>query len=146
MANETTLTITGNLTADPDLRFTPSGAAMARFTVASTPRLYDQQAGQWKDGDPMFMTCTVWREAAENVAECLRKGARVVVTGRLRLSKWETPDGEKRQQHQLDVEEVGASLRYAHVQVRKLTRTTAGSGGAGAADPFAGGAGEEPPF
>ena len=146
MANETMLTITGNLTADPELRFTPSGAAMTRFTVASTPRLFDQQAGQWRDGDPLFMSCTAWRDMAENIAESLHKGDRVVVTGRLRLSKWETPEGEKRQQHQLDVEEIGASLRYAHVQVRKLTRAAAPGGNSGGADPFASGAGDEPPF
>ncbi len=154
MANETILTVTGNLTDDPDLRYTESGAARTRFTVASTPRLFDQNAGQWKDGEPMFMSCTVWRDMAEHVAECLRKGARVVVTGRLRLARWETPEGEKRQQHQLDVEEVGASLRYAHVQVKKLTRTTEsgsakGSGparAAGSADPWASNTSDEPPF
>ncbi len=144
MANETVLTVTGNLTSEPDLRITQSGAPMVRFTVASTPRLFDQNSGQWRDGEPMFMACTAWRDQAENIAESLSKGTRVVVTGRLRLARWETPEGEKRQQHQLEVDEIGASLRYAHVKVRKLTRTTEPS--SGAADPWTAGRDDEPPF
>ena len=152
MANETTLTIIGNLTAEPELRFTPSGAALVKFTVASTPRLFDQNTNQWRDGEPLFMSCSAWRDMAENIAESLSKGARVVVTGRLRLSRWETPEGEKRQAFQLDVEDVGASLKYARAKVMKLTRQTApGSGPAAAAtpdDPWAGtgNADPEPPF
>lgn len=153
MANETTLTITGNLTDAPDFRFTPSGVALARFTVASTPRIFDAKTNQWRDGEPLFMTCSAWRDMAENVAESLSKGARVVVTGKLRLSRWETPEGEKRQQHQLDVEDIGASLRYARAKVQKLTRQTApgsngnaaNGSGAPADDPWANG-GDEPPF
>jgi single-strand DNA-binding protein len=154
VANETTLTITGNLTAEPELRFTPSGAALVRFTVASTPRIYDQKTNAWRDGEPLFMTCSAWRDMAENIAESLSKGARVVVTGKLRLSRWEDKEtGEKRQQHQLDVEDIGASLRYAQAKVRKLTRQSApgtspnGSGAAPADDPWAtNGQDTEPPF
>ncbi|WP_117215244.1 single-stranded DNA-binding protein [Allorhizocola rhizosphaerae] len=152
MANETTLTITGNLTDNPDYRVTPSGVGLVRFTVASTPRVFDQKTNQWRDGEPLFMTCSAWRDLADNIAESLSKGARVVVTGKLRLSRWETPEGEKRQQHQLDVEDVGASLRYARAKVMKLTRQTApgangnGSGAAPADDPWAGGQDTEPPF
>ncbi len=124
MANETTLTLVGNLTDEPDLRFTPSGVALCKFSIAATPRLYDQASGQWKDGDPMFMTCTAWRQLAENAAESLAKGARVVVTGRLKLARWETPEGEKRQAHQLDIEDIGASMKYATVKVQKLARKT----------------------
>ncbi len=145
MANETVLTVTGNLTSEPDLRITQSGAPMVRFTVASTPRLFDQNSGQWRDGEPMFMSCTAWRDQAEHIAESLSKGTRVVVTGRLRLARWETPEGEKRQQHQLEVDEIGASLRYAHVKVRKLTRTTE-PGTNAAADPWVAGRDDEPPF
>ena len=147
MANETTLTIIGNLTDNPDYRFTPSGVALARFTVASTPRLFDQKTNQWRDGEPLFMSCSAWRDMAENIAESLSKGTRVVVTGKLRLSRWETPEGEKRQQHQLDVEDIGASLKYAQAKVRKLTRQTApGNGTAPADDPFASNGDAEPPF
>lgn len=150
MANDTILTLVGNLTADPELRFTPSGAALAKFTVASTPRLYDQKAGQWSDGEPLFMTCSAWRDMAENIAESLSRGSRVVVTGKLRLSRWETPEGEKRQQFQLDVEDIGASLKYARAKVMKLTRQNApGTNGNGAApvdDPWAANGDAEPPF
>ena len=151
MANETTITIVGNLTDNPDLRFTPSGAALVKFTVASTPRLYDQNTNQWRDGEPLFMTCSAWRDMAENIAESLTKGARVVVTGRLRLSRWETPEGEKRQAFQLDVEDVGASLKYARAKVMKLTRATAPGNGisvaATADDPWATNSQDaEPPF
>ena len=150
MANETTLTIIGNLTDNPELRFAPSGVALSKFTVASTPRLYDQNTNQWRDGEPLFMSCSAWRDMAENIAESLTKGARVVVTGRLRLSRWETPEGEKRQAFQLDVEDVGASLKYARAKVMKLTRQTAPGNGTTAAatadDPWATNADAEPPF
>lgn len=150
MSGETTITITGNLTADPELRFTPGGAALAKFTVAATPRQFDKATGQFKDGEPLFMTCSAWRDLAENVAESLTKGARVVVTGRLKLSRWETPEGEKRQAFQLDVDDIGASLRYATAKVSKLNRTSGNGNSAAAsadADPWAtGGADAEPPF
>jgi single-strand DNA-binding protein len=123
--NETTLTITGNLTGPPELKFTGSGAALCRFTVAATPRHYDTKTGEWKDGEPLFLQCTAWRDLAENVAESLTKGTRVVVTGRLRMSQWETETGERRMAYGLDVEDIGASLRFAHVEVRKLSRSTA---------------------
>jgi single-strand DNA-binding protein len=123
MANETTLTVVGNLTADPDMRFTGNGTAMARFTVASTPRTFDRQSGEYRDGEPLFLTCTVWREMAEHVAESLHKGARVVVTGRLRLSRWETEAGEKRSAYGLEVDEVGPSLRFATATVKRMTRS-----------------------
>jgi single-strand DNA-binding protein len=149
VANETTITIVGNLTADPELRYTPGGAALAKFTVAATPRLYDQGSGQWKDGEPLFMNCSAWRDLAENVAESLTRGARVVVTGRLKLSRWQTPEGEKRQAMQLDVDDIGASLRYATAKVAKLNRSGGNSAPASAdADPWASntGADPEPPF
>ncbi|MFY1649888.1 single-stranded DNA-binding protein [Solwaraspora sp. WMMB762] len=124
MANDTALTIVGNLTADPELRVTPSGASMCRFTVASTPRIFDRETSQYRDGEPLFMTCTAWRELADHVAESLTKGARVVVTGRLRQSRWETPDGDKRSAYGLDVEDIGPSLRFATATVKKMTRTS----------------------
>ena len=127
MANDTTVTVVGNLTADPDLRFTPAGVALAKFTVASTPRVFDKASGEYRDGDPLFLTCTAWRELAEHAAESLRKGTRVVVVGRLRLSRWETDEGEKRSAYGLDVDELGPSLRFATANVRKMTR----SGGTG---------------
>ena len=124
MSNETTVTVIGNLTADPELRYTPNGGiAMAKFTVASTPRVFDRTANEYKDGDPLFLTCTAWRELAEHAAESLRKGHRVVVVGRLRLSRWETEEGEKRSAYGLDVDEVGPSLRFATATVVKATRT-----------------------
>src|SRR5689334_218217 len=123
MANETTMTIVGNLTADPDFRFTPSGTGVAKFTVASTPRVFDKTSGQYRDGEPLFLTCTAWRDLAENIANSLTKGARVVVTGRLRLSRWETPEGEKRSAYGLDVDEIGPSLRFATAKVQKLSRS-----------------------
>ena len=125
MSNETTVTVVGNLTADPDLRFTPAGVAMAKFTVASTPRVFDRDTNTYKDGDPLFLTCTVWRELAEHAAESLRKGTRVIVVGRLRLSRWETDEGEKRSAYGLDVDEVAPSLRFATAKVAKATRTRA---------------------
>lgn len=128
MAGETTITLIGNLTADPDLRFTPSGAAVASFTVASTPRTFDRQANEWKDGEAMFLTCSVWRQAAENVAESLQKGMRVIVHGRLKSRSYETREGEKRTVFEVDVDEVGPALRYA---TAKVTRTQGGGNGGG---------------
>ncbi|RRD43467.1 single-stranded DNA-binding protein [Buchananella hordeovulneris] len=126
MAGETVITIIGNLTADPELRFTPNGAAVASFTVASTPRTFDRQAGEWRDGETLFMRCSVWREMAENVAETLHKGQRVIVNGRLTQRSFETREGEKRTVVEMQVEEVGPSLRYATAQI---TRTQRGGGG-----------------
>jgi single-strand DNA-binding protein len=128
MANETTVTLVGNLTADPELRFTGNGTAMARFTVASTPRVFDREKNEYRDGEPLFMTCTAWRELAEHTAESLHKGARVVVTGRLRQSKWEDDKGEKRSAYGVEVDEVGPSLRFAVATVKRMTRTRAGDG------------------
>ncbi|MDP1807085.1 MAG: single-stranded DNA-binding protein [Acidimicrobiales bacterium] len=128
MAGETVITVVGNLTADPELRFTPSGAAVANFTVASTPRTFDKQSGEWKDGDALFMRCNVWRQAAENVAETLTRGMRVMVSGRLRQRSFETREGEKRTVVELEVDEVGPSLKYATAKVNKVSR---GSGGGG---------------
>ncbi len=128
MAGETVITIIGNLTADPELRFTPSGAAVANFTVASTPRTFDRQSGEWKDGDALFMRCSVWRDAAENVAESLVRGSRVIVSGRLRQRSYETKEGEKRTVVELDVDEIGPSLRYATAKVNKTSRTGSGGG------------------
>jgi single-strand DNA-binding protein len=125
MSNETTVTVIGNLTADPDLRFTPAGVAMAKFTVASTPRVFDRDTNAYKDGDPLFLTCTAWRDLAEHVADSMHKGTRVVVVGRLRLSRWETDEGEKRSAYGLDVDEVGVSLRFATAKVTKATRVRA---------------------
>ena len=135
MAGETPITLIGNLTADPDLRFTPSGAAVANFTVASTPRNFDRQTNEWKDGEAMFLNCSVWRQAAENVAESLTKGMRVVVTGRLKSRSYETREGEKRTVFEVEVDEVGPSLRYA---TAKVTRTPSG-GGQGSGGNWSGG-------
>jgi single-strand DNA-binding protein len=130
MAGETVITVVGNLTADPELRFTPSGAAVANFTVASTPRTFDRQSGEWKDGEALFLRCNIWRQAAENVAESLTRGARVVVQGRLRQRSFETREGEKRTVVEMEVDEVGPSLRYATAKVNKVSRG-GGSGGFG---------------
>src|SRR6266536_1289878 len=129
MAGETTITVVGNLTDDPELRFTPSGAAVAKFRVASTPRTLDRASGEWKDGEPLFLSCNVWRQAAENVAESLQRGARVIVTGRLRQRSYETREGEKRTVIELEVDEIGPSLRYATAKVQKMARSGGGSGG-----------------
>jgi single-strand DNA-binding protein len=129
MAGETTITVVGNLTDDPELRFTPSGAAVAKFRIASTPRTLDKQSGEWKDGEPLFLACSVWRQVAENVAESLQRGARVVVTGRLRQRSYETKEGEKRTVYELEVDEIGPSLRYATAKVQKMSRSGGGSGG-----------------
>ena len=125
MAGETTITLIGNLTADPELRFTPSGAAVANFTVASTPRTFDRQTQEWKDGEAMFITCAAWRNLAENVAESLTKGARVIVSGRLRSRSYEGREGERRTVFEIEVDEIGPSLRYA---TAKVTRTASAGG------------------
>jgi len=135
MAGDTQITVVGNLTGDPELRFIASGAAVVNFTVASTPRTFDRQSNEWKDGDTLFMRCSLWREAAENVAETLTKGLRVIVTGRLVSRSWET-NGEKRTVMELQVDEVGPSLRYATAKVTRSQRT-GGPGGGG----FGGGQG-----
>jgi single-strand DNA-binding protein len=131
VAGDTTITVVGNLTADPELRFTPSGAAVANFTVASTPRIYDRQSGEWKDGEALFLRCNIWREAAENVAESLTRGARVIVTGRLKQRSFETREGEKRTVVEVEVDEIGPSLRYATAKVNKASRSGGGGGGFG---------------
>ena len=131
MAGETVITVVGNLTADPELRFTPNGAAVANFTVASTPRTFDRQANEWKDGETLFLRASLWREAAENVAESLTKGTRVVAQGRLKARSYETREGEKRTSYELDVDEIGPSLRYATAKVTKSNRSGGGGGGFG---------------
>jgi single-strand DNA-binding protein len=131
MAGETTITVVGNLTADPELRFTQSGAAVASFTVASTPRTFDKASGEWKDGDALFLRCNVWRQVAENVAESLTRGSRVLVTGRLRQRSFETKEGEKRTVMELEVDEIGPSLRYATAKVNKVSRGGGEGGGFG---------------
>lgn len=136
MAGETNITVIGNLTADPELRFTPSGAPVANFTVASTPRTFDRQTGEWKDGDAMFLNCAVWRQPAENVAESLTKGMRVIVNGRLRSRSYETREGEKRTVFEIEVEEIGPSLRYA---TAKVTRSSGGGGNYGGGQSSGGG-------
>ncbi|HEY3468124.1 MAG TPA: single-stranded DNA-binding protein [Amycolatopsis sp.] len=169
MAGDTVITVVGNLTSDPELRFTPSGAAVANFTVASTPRTLDRQSGEWKDGEALFLRCNIWRQAAENVAESLTRGARVVVQGRLKQRSFETKEGEKRTVVELEVDEIGPSLRYATAKVNKVSRgggggdfgggggggNRGGGGGMPADDPWgsappAGGGGggfsDEPPF
>jgi single-strand DNA-binding protein len=170
MAGDTLITIVGNLTDDPELRFTPSGAAVANFTVASTPRSFDRQSGEWKDGDTLFMRCSIWRQAAENVAESLVRGTRVMVQGRLKQRSYETREGEKRTVIELEAEEVAPSLKYATAKITRATRSGtaaspqqaahAGTGGdpwasASGVDPWAGahpadgpgaGVNDEPPF
>ena len=141
MAGDTILTVVGNLTADPELRFTPSGAAVANFTVASTPRMMDRQTNEWKDGDPLFMRCSIWREAAENVAESLTRGSRVIVQGRLKQRSYETREGEKRTVVELEVDEIGPSLRYATAKVNKANRSGGGGGGFGSGSGAGGGGG-----
>jgi single-strand DNA-binding protein len=143
MAGDTTITVIGNLTDDPELRFTPSGAAVAKFRVASTPRFMDKASGEWKDGEPLFLACTVWRQAAEHVAESLQRGARVIVSGRLRQRSYETREGEKRTVIELEVDEIGPSLRYATAKVQKMSRSGgAGGGGFGASGGGGGGGGQ----
>jgi single-strand DNA-binding protein len=138
MAGETIITVVGNLTDDPDLRFTPSGAAVANFTVASTPRFFDKQTNEWKDGDALFLRCSIWRQAAENVAESLHRGTRVIVSGRLRQRSYETREGEKRTVVELDVDEIGPSLKYATAKLTKTTRS-GGSGDGGGTGSVGGG-------
>ncbi len=137
MAGDTVITVVGNLTADPELRFTPSGAAVANFTVASTPRTFDKNSNEWKDGEALFLRCSVWRQAAENVAESLHKGTSVIVQGRLKQRSYETKEGEKRTVYELDVDEIGPSLRWATAKVTKASRSGGGNGGGG----FGGGGG-----
>ena len=128
MAGETIITLVGNLTADPELRFTPSGAAVASFSVASTPRTFDRQAGEWKDGETLFLRCSLWRDAAENITESLTKGTRVIVSGRLKQRSYDDREGQRRTVVELEVDEIGPSLRYA---TAKPTRTQRGGGGGG---------------
>src|SRR6202035_4127931 len=130
-AGDTQITIAGNLVDDPELRFTPAGQPVARFRVASTPRFRDNSTGEWKDGDSLFLTCNVWRQAAENVAESLTRGMRVIVSGRLRQRSYETKEGEKRTVYEIEVDEVGPSLRNASAKVTRSTRSGGGSGGSG---------------
>jgi single-strand DNA-binding protein len=153
MAGDTQITIVGNLTSDPELRYTPSGQAVARFSVASTPRFRDNASGEWKDGDPLFLSCDVWRQAAENVAETLQRGMRVIVQGRLRQRSYETREGEKRTVYEVTVDEVGPSLRYASAKVTKTARSGGGFGGGqggqgapagGGRGPGGGGASDDP--
>jgi len=140
MAGDTIITVVGNLTADPELRFTASGAAVANFTVASTPRTFDRASGEWKDGEALFLRCNIWRQAAENVAESLTRGSRVVVTGRLKQRSFDTKEGEKRTVIELEVDEIGPSLRYATAKVNRVNRP-AGTGGAGGGGGFGGSGG-----
>ena len=160
-AGDTQITLVGNLVDDPELRFTPSGQAVAKFRVASTPRYRDNQTGEWKDGESLFLTCNVWRQAAENVAESLQRGTRVIVQGRLRQRSYETKEGEKRTVYEVEADDVGPSLRMATAKVNKTSRSGGGFGGNGPApadDPWASGSGgsagfggqpattDEPPF
>ncbi|MFZ3569364.1 single-stranded DNA-binding protein [Streptomyces sp. BH097] len=138
MAGETVITVVGNLTDDPELRFTPSGAAVANFTIASTPRTFDRQTNEWKDGDALFLRASIWRQAAENVAESLTRGMRVVAQGRLRQRSYETQQGEKRTVVELEVDEIGPSLRYA---TAKVTKTPGGGRGGQGGGGFGGGQG-----
>ena len=128
MAGETVITIVGNLTNDPELRFTPSGSAVANFTIASTPRTFDKQSNEWKDGETLFLRASVWREAAENVAESLTKGMRVIAQGRLQSRSYETKEGEKRTVIEFEVDEIGPSLKYANAKVNRTQRKEGGSG------------------
>jgi single-strand DNA-binding protein len=165
MAGETPITVIGNLTSDPELRFTNTGKAVANFSVASTPRTLDRESGEWKDGETLFLRCNLWQQAAENVAESLTRGARVIVAGRLKARSFETKEGERRSVMELDVDEIGASLKWATVKITKASRSGGDSGGgfggaptsagtAPADDPWGsappagsgGGFGDEPPF
>ena len=157
-SGDTTITIAGNLTADPDLRYTQTGIAVAAFTVAASRRTYDSDSGQWKDADTLFLRCSVWRELAEHAAESLTKGTRVVVTGRLRQREYETTEGDKRTVYEVDADDVGPSLRWATAKITKSTRDRAPHPADTAGDPWAngpepaaagmgpGGSGSEPPF
>lgn len=128
-AGDTNITVVGNMVADPELRFTPSGAAVASFRIASTPRFFDKQANEWKDGDSLFLTCNVWRQYAENVAESLTKGMRVIVTGRLKQRSYETREGEKRTVFEVEVDDVGPALKNATAKVNRVMREGGGGGG-----------------
>src|SRR5690625_3157482 len=139
MAGETIITVVGNLTGDPELRFTPSGAAVANFTIASTPRIFDRQANEFRDGETLFMRCSIWRDAAENVAESLTKGTRVIAQGRLVQRSFETREGEKRTVVELQVDEIGPSLRYASASVTRTQRGGGGFPGGGGGGGFGGG-------
>ncbi|GAA1564892.1 single-stranded DNA-binding protein [Kribbella sancticallisti] len=141
MAGETVVTLVGNLVDDPELRFTPSGAAVANFRVASTPRTYDRQSGEWKDGESLFLSCSVWRQAAENVAESLQRGMRVIVQGRLKSRSYDDREGNKRTVFEIDVDEVGPSLRSATAKVTKAMRSGPGGEGGGGGGGFGGGGG-----
>jgi len=138
-AGDTQITISGNLVDDPELRFTPAGQPVARFRVASTPRFRDNSTGEWKDGDSLFLTCNVWRQAAENVAESLTRGMRVIVSGRLRQRSYETKEGEKRTVYEVEVDDVGPSLRNASAKVNRVARSGAGDGGYGGGQRSSGG-------
>jgi single-strand DNA-binding protein len=148
MAGETIITVVGNLTADPELRYTQNGVAVANFTIASTPRLFDRPSGEWKDGEALFMRASVWREFAEHVASSLTKGSRVIATGRLRQRSYETKEGEKRTSIELEVDEVGPSLRYATAQIQRQSSSGPKSTGGAVEDswssPAAGGAVQDP--
>ena len=144
MSNETVITVVGNLTDDPELRFTPSGAAVAKFRIASTPRMFDKQSQEWKDGEPLFLSCNVWRQAAENVAESLTRGTRVIVQGRLRQRSYETREGEKRTVMEIEVDEIGPSLFRATAKVERNGKS--GGQAKPAPAPANDGWGDEPPF
>jgi single-strand DNA-binding protein len=139
MANDTVITIVGNLVDDPELRFTPNGAAVAKFRIASTPSYFDKTTNAWKDGEALFLTVNVWRQAAENVAESLTRGSRVIVTGKLKQRGWETKEGEKRTSYEIEADEVGPSLKYATVSINKNPRGGSSNGGfgGGSDDPWA---------
>lgn len=141
MAGETLITVVGNLTDDPELRFTPSGAAVANFTVASTPRTFNRQTNEWEDGEAMFLRCSIWRQAAENVAESLQRGMRVVVQGRLKARTYETREGEKRTVFEVEVEEIGPSLKFATAKVNRTSRQGGGGGYSGGGSPGGGNGG-----
>jgi single-strand DNA-binding protein len=143
-AGDTQITIAGNLVEDPELRFTPSGQAVARFRVASTPRFRDSASGEWKDGDSLFLTCNAWRQSAENVAESLTRGMRVIVSGRLRQRSYETKEGEKRTVYEVEVDDVGPSLRNASAKVNRAARVNANGGGPGGPGGPGGGGGGRP--
>ena len=143
-AGDTQITIAGNLVDDPELRFTPAGQPVARFRVASTPRFRDNSTGEWKDGDSLFLTCNVWRQAAENVAESLTRGMRVIVSGRLRQRSYETKEGEKRTVYEVEVDDVGPSLRNASAKVNRVARSGSGDGGYGGGQRGSGGSGGRP--
>ncbi|MFI5783947.1 single-stranded DNA-binding protein [Nocardia sp. NPDC051570] len=150
MANETVITVIGNLTADPELRYTPQGAAVVNFTVAATPRVYDKNIQEWKDGEALFLRCNLWREAAENTAESLTRGARIIVTGSLKQRSFETREGEKRTVIELEVDELGPSLKYSTAKVTKAMRGNGGSGTnrqqRGGDDPWGSSSTDEAPF